>query len=143
MRMVRPRLRLGSFLLLVVIAAQGVAFVIYRERAARREEGLRAALALYRDGATEAILDRLEQPFNVPYTEGDALEDLLKAIKARTRGPKLATGIPIYVDPVGLQEAEQTLSAKVQTPAAPASEGLTLGEQLTRVLRPLGLVVRH
>ena len=41
------------------------------------------------------------------------LEDVLKYIKSATAGPH-DTGIPIYVDPIGLQEAERTLNSAVQ-----------------------------
>ena len=40
------------------------------------------------------------------------LEDVLKYIKSATAGPN-DTGIPIYVDPVGLQEAEITMTSPV------------------------------
>ena len=46
-------------------------------------------------------------------------------------------GIPIYVDPIGLQEAERSMNSTVQRP--PSADTLALGEHLRRVLEPLGL----
>ena len=46
-------------------------------------------------------------------------------------------GIPIYVDPIGLQEAERSMNSTVQRP--PSADTLTLGEHLRRILEPLGL----
>ena len=49
----------------------------------------------------------------------------------------LKSGIPIYVDPIGLQEAEKSMTSPVKRPS-PVNR-LTLGEQLRNVLGPLGL----
>ena len=42
------------------------------------------------------------------------LEDVLKYIKQATQGPNDA-GIPIYVDPQGLQEADKTLTSPIRS----------------------------
>ena len=66
---------------------------------------------------------------------------VLKAVKAQTAGnpklPKPWSGIPIYVDPIGLQEAERSMNSTVERP--PSADSLALGEHLRRVLEPLGL----
>ena len=75
------------------------------------------------------------------YADGARLDVVLKDIKAQTsknpKLPKLPTGIPIYVDPIGLQEAERSMWSVVKRPAA--ADTLTLGEHLRRILEPLGL----
>ena len=40
------------------------------------------------------------------------LEDVLKYVKQAHQGPAFPDGIPIYVDPIGLQEAEQDRSPR-------------------------------
>jgi hypothetical protein len=126
-------LRLSTLLLLIVIVAQGIGLYVYHDREAR----LQAALALYRNGALEEMLERLRTPMDLSYPEGMPLGDLIKRVRMRTTGPKLGAGIPIYVDPVGLQEAGRTMYSEIQTP--PTDRPLTLDEFLNRVLRPLGL----
>src|SRR5260370_38072621 len=62
------------------------------------------------------------------------LEDLLKDIKSATQGPN-DSGIPIYVDPVGLQEAEKTMTSPVTLDL----EGVPLKATLRLLLKQLGL----
>jgi hypothetical protein len=127
------RLRLSTLLLLIVIMALGFGLIVQQ----RKEARLQAALALYRNQAAETILETLEQPIVLAYSNGMTLEDVLKQVKAVTRRPKLPSGVPIYIDPVGLQEAERTLSVPIKT--APPEGELSLREQLRRLLKPLGL----
>ena len=54
--------------------------------------------------------------------------------------PKLPTGIPIYVDPIGLQEAEVSLNSPVKRP--PSADTLAFGEHLRRVLESIGPGIR-
>src|SRR5262245_35925911 len=63
------------------------------------------------------------------------LRDIKKASAAQ---PKLSpAGIPIYVDPIGLSEANKTMTSIVKRP--PSDEKLTLREHLKLALKPLGL----
>jgi hypothetical protein len=128
------RLRLGTLLLLALAAGLGLGLVVQQRRVAR----LRAVLAPYRDPRQEAMLDALEAPVPLSWPDDTPLDEVLKQLKARTTGlPGLPAGFPIYVDPLGLQEAEQTLS--VQVKALPPGGPLPLAESLRRVLEPLGL----
>jgi hypothetical protein len=71
------------------------------------------------------------------YADGAALEEVLKETKLRSSGrPKLKSGIPIYVDPIGLQEIEKSMTSPVSRP--PSADKLTLGEHLRSALDPLG-----
>jgi hypothetical protein len=121
------RIRLSTLVLLIVIVAMGFGLVAQQ----RREVRLNAALSLYRDRANEAILEMLDEPIAVDYTDKSTLEDVLKQIRVLSRG------IPIYIDPIGLQEAEQSLIAPIQPPFP--QRDLPLQEQLHRILKPLGL----
>jgi hypothetical protein len=59
---------------------------------------------------------------------------VLKYIKAATQGPN-DSGIPIYVDPVGLNEAEKTFTSPVTLDL----EGVPLKSTLRLLLKQLGL----
>ena len=67
-----------------------------------------------KDAKSLAILAKLEEPVAMSFPNETPLEDLLKYIKQASTGPN-GTGIPIYVDPLGLQEADRTLTATVSS----------------------------
>jgi hypothetical protein len=128
------RIRLSTLLLLIVVAALVIGLYVQR----RRETQLLADLSIYREPIQEGIYDALDEPIALTYADGAPLDVVLKEIKQKTtKLPKLPTGIPIYVDPIGLQEAEKSLNSEVKRP--PSADRLTLGEHLERVLDPLGL----
>jgi hypothetical protein len=62
------------------------------------------------------------------------LDDVLKYIKQATTTPEYP-GIPIYVDPIGLQEAERSMNSTVQIDL----KGVPLRETLQLCLKQLGL----
>src|SRR5262249_5573038 len=132
----RP-IRFSTFLLLVVVI--GLLIAVYAQRV--REARLWDALSVYRHPRTEGIYDALDLPIPLAYGDQGDLDEVLKEVRRRTTGdpnlPKLPTGIPIYVDPIGLQEAERSLGSTVRRPES--SDTLTLGEHLRRILEPLGL----
>ena len=128
------RIRLSTLLLWMIVIALLVG--LYAQQ--RRTAELRANLSLYRDPATEGIFDVLDQPLALTYADGAHLEEVLKEIKLRSTGwPKLKSGIPIYVDPIGLQEAEKSMTSPVRRPSP--VDRLTLGEHIRSVLGSLGL----
>ena len=88
------------------------------------------------DAKTKAILEALKKPVPMSFRNETPLEDVLKYIRERTKGKELPDGLPIYVDPVGLQEAEKTLVSPVQLDLT----GVPLRETLRLVLKQLGLV---
>ena len=130
-------IRLSTLLLLVPTVA--LFFALYTQR--RRQAELQNALLIYRQPRNEAIHDALGLVIALPYADGDALDNVFKNVKGRTTGhpklPKIPTGIPIYVDPLGLQEVQKSLSTPVKRPAGAAK--LTLGEHLRQILDQFGL----
>ncbi len=76
----------------------------------------------------------LEEPIAMSFPNETPLEDILKYIKQATTGPK-SSGITIYVDPLGLQEADKTLTSPVSLDL----EGIPLRRTLQLALRQLGL----
>jgi hypothetical protein len=89
---------------------------------------------LDRDPKTKSILSKLDEPIAMSFANETPLEDVLKYIKSATAGPN-DTGIPIYVDPVGLQEAEKTMTSPVTVDL----EGVPLKTTLRLLLKQLGL----
>jgi hypothetical protein len=59
------------------------------------------------------ILEHLNEPIAMMFPNETPLDDVLKYIKAATTTPTFP-GIPIYVDPVGLQEAHASIRSTVQ-----------------------------
>jgi hypothetical protein len=73
--------------------------------------------------------EALERPISMHLPNETPLEDALKAIQNATRGPD-GHSISIYVDPIGLQEAEKTMQSPVtinlESVAARTALGLIL-----------------
>jgi RNA polymerase sigma factor (sigma-70 family) len=84
---------------------------------------------------TRAILDALREPIAMSFANETPLEDLLRYVRSATESPKLPRGIPVYVDPVGLTEAEKTMTSPVTIDL----EGVPLRDSLRLVLKQLGL----
>jgi hypothetical protein len=128
------RIRLSTMILLVVVVALLIRLFILKQSEAK----LSGELLRYRNPVAEGLAEILDRPLVLTYPDGAPLEQFLKDIKLRSTGqPKLASGIPIYVDPIGLSEAEKTMSSVIKKP--PVDDKLTLREHLKRVLKPLGL----
>ncbi|MBI1832577.1 MAG: hypothetical protein HYR84_14140 [Planctomycetes bacterium] len=87
------------------------------------------------DAKTQAINASLEKPISMPFQAETPLEDVIKYIQSATRSNSLPEGIPIYVDPIGLQEAEKTLTS----PITLNLEGVTLKKCLKLLLKQLDL----
>jgi hypothetical protein len=87
------------------------------------------------DPRTLAVTAKLEEPIAMSFSSETPLEDVLKYIKQATTTPTYA-GIPIYLDPIGLQEAEKTLTSTIQIDL----EGVPLRRTLQLMLKQLGLV---
>ncbi|MHB1558066.1 MAG: RNA polymerase sigma factor [Isosphaeraceae bacterium] len=83
------------------------------------------------DAKTRQILQKLDQKIDLKIDRDVTLDRFLKAIKQATTD-KTFSGIPIYVDPLGLQEARVSLIQEVQL-LYPAAE---LGFILRETLRP-------
>jgi hypothetical protein len=84
--------------------------------------------------ANTRILESLERPVPMRFPDETALTDVLKSIKQATSTPTYP-GIPIYVDPIGLQEAERSLKSTVEIDL----EGVPLKTTLRLCLEQLGL----
>src|SRR5262249_17446115 len=88
------------------------------------------------EAKTRAILAALRKRLVMSFPSETPLEDVLKHIKSATRSQELPEGIPIYVDPIGLQEAEKSMSSTVILDL----KGVALRETLRLALKQLGLL---
>jgi hypothetical protein len=108
----------------------------YREDA-RVHGTLQSVLTQLRTGydvGDQRIIAKLNMAVPIAFPNETPLEDVLKSIKASTQGPD-DNGIPIYVDPIGLQDAEKTM----QSPVTLDLEGLPLKTTLPLLLKQLGM----
>ena len=87
---------------------------------------------------TRTILSKLEEPISMSFNEETPLDDVLKYIKLATKTPSFP-GIPIYVDPIGLQEADKSLNSTVRSLDI---EGSPLKRTLPLLLSQLDLTYR-
>ena len=84
--------------------------------------------------ANAHIWESLDQPIPMGFPNETPLEDVLKSIQGAMRGSD-GNSIPIYVDPIGLQEAERTMASTVLIDL----EGVALKTSLRLCLKQLGL----
>ncbi len=83
---------------------------------------------------TQEIMQALEEPIVMPFAAKTPLDDVLKYIKVATTTPAFS-GIPIYVEPLGLQEANKSITSTIEFDRA----DLPLKTSLRLILKPLGL----
>jgi hypothetical protein len=115
------RFRLSTMLLLVLILALLFRLFILRQSEAK----LTADLLRYRNPVQEGLVELIDEPLVLNYPDGATLDLFLKDIKLRSTGrPKLPNRVPIYVEPIGLSEAEKTMASVVTKP--PTDAQLTL-----------------
>ncbi|HMF36469.1 MAG TPA: hypothetical protein VKF17_07505, partial [Isosphaeraceae bacterium] len=108
---------------------------VWRTLSERRIARYGKAVDLFeRDAKTKSIQVKLDQPIAMSFPNETPLEDVLKYIKQATQGAN-DSGIPIYVDPLGLQEADKTMTSPVQIDL----EGVPLKTTLRLLLKQLGL----
>jgi hypothetical protein len=82
---------------------------------------------------------KLLQTPSVAFPKETPLEDMLKSVRAALRGKeKGEPGVPIYVNPVALQEAEHTMKSPVEWD----QEGVPLATSLRLMLDQVGLAYR-
>ena len=83
---------------------------------------------------TRVIVDRLEKPIAMSFARETPLQDVLKYLQEATRGPG-DSGIPFFVEQIGLNAAERTLASPVTIDL----EGVSLKTTLRLLLSQLGL----
>jgi RNA polymerase sigma factor (sigma-70 family) len=84
---------------------------------------------------TQSIIERLNEPITMSFSSETPLEDVLKYIKQATSGKDGQTPIPIYVDPIGLQEQDRTMTSTVLIDL----DGVPLKTSLRLLLKQLNM----
>ncbi len=100
-------------------------------RVARNDALLRK---LDRSPRSQAVWKFLDTPITLSFAAETPLEDVLKRIKQAARDSKAAP-LAIYIDPIGLSEAEKSLSSTVTIEL----EDIPLKDSLRLLLREIGL----
>jgi RNA polymerase sigma factor (sigma-70 family) len=88
------------------------------------------------DPKSKIILAKLDEPISMAFQEETPLEDVLKYLAQATVSPELPKGMPIYVDPVGLSEADRNMTSTVRNINL---EGIPLRRTLQLVMKQLDL----
>jgi hypothetical protein len=88
------------------------------------------------DARSQLILGHLAKPVALPFPNETPLQDVITYLKEESKSKELPNGLPIYVDPVGLQDAERTIQSPIQIDL----EGVPLRTTLKFMLRQLDLV---
>jgi hypothetical protein len=129
-------MRLTTLMLLVVILGLSMALILQH----RRHAQILQVFTLYRQRGSESIIEVLERVPRTPLAvdENTEILDVLKALRKTSISPSLPSGIPIYVDPIGLQESGSNLASRLKGPFPPMAE-LTLDNQMKLLLEPMGL----
>ncbi len=131
----RPSVENGSVEELIAVAVgPGQAKTTPSVKNGPMEGGAWAGEGRGEDPKSQQILAKLEEPISMSFANETPLDDVLKYIKQATTTPTYS-GIQIYVDPLGLQEAERSLNSTVQLDL----EGIPLRRTLQLLLTPLRL----
>jgi hypothetical protein len=90
------------------------------------------------DDRSQQIVAELAKPIDLSFKNGTSFEDVIKYVRASTKSTAFPDGIPIYVDPIGLQEAEKSMSSTVTMDVSQ----VPLRTSLKLILRQLSLTYR-
>jgi RNA polymerase sigma factor (sigma-70 family) len=88
-----------------------------------------------KDPRSQVILTKLDDSIAVNFPNETTLDEFLKHIKEATKSTEMPRGIPIYVDPIGLQEAEKSINSTITIDL----DGVPLKRTLQLVLKQIGL----
>jgi hypothetical protein len=87
------------------------------------------------DDRSQRIVAELAKLIDMKFKEETPLEGVIKYVRDSTKSPTFPEGIPIYVDPIGLQEVEKSLTSTVSIDLAQ----VPLRMSLSLLLKQLGL----
>jgi RNA polymerase sigma factor (sigma-70 family) len=100
------------------------------------EAASRDGLRWGQDPRSRQIIARLEELVPMKFLEETPLENVLKHIRDSTKSPEMPAGIPIYIDPIRLSEADKTMASTIRNIDL---EGVPLRRTLQLVLTQLDL----
>ncbi len=88
-----------------------------------------------RDGRSRRIAAELDKPIDMAFPTDTPLKLVIDYIRQATSGPAFPEGIPIYIDPIGLQDADKTIADTVMINL----KQVPLRTSLTLLLKQLSL----
>jgi len=88
-----------------------------------------------KDDRSQKIAAALGKLIDMHFPNETPLEDVIKYIRSCTKSPTFSDGIPIYIDPLGLQEADKTMTSPVTIDV----KEVALRTSLTLILKQIGL----
>lgn len=89
----------------------------------------------YSDSRTAAINAALDRPMDLPFAQPTPFDAIVKHIQESTKSTELPNGVPIYIDPIGLDEAEKSMASTVKINLG----GIPLRRSLALLLAQLDL----
>jgi hypothetical protein len=90
------------------------------------------------DDRSQRIAKELGRVLDMPFKADTPLSDIVEYVRKGTSGSAFPEGIPIYIDPQGLQEAEKTMASSVSIDL----HGIPLRTSLRLLLKQLSLAYR-
>lgn len=95
------------------------------------ESRIRKAITDAVETKDRPLLEALDRKIVMAFPDKTPLEDVLKYFRTATRGDKLPNGVPIIVDPAGIDDVDGRMRTKVSM----VSDQVALSEALTFVLK--------
>ncbi len=124
-------------LALAYIVEDDLLFISSPKGVDRERKEMMTGLAADAVPKTRKVLDELEKPISMSFRNETPLADILKYIKGTTRS-KTDSGIPIYIIPEGLAEAQKTMKSTSSLVTIDL-EGVPLRTTLRLLLKQLDL----
>jgi hypothetical protein len=87
------------------------------------------------DDQSQKIAGELGKLVDMPFRSATPLEDVIKYVRASTKSTNFPDGVPVYVDPLGLQEQEKSMSSTITIDLAQ----VPLKTSLRLLLKQVGL----
>ena len=88
------------------------------------------------DDRSRRVAAELNKVMDMHFHNETPLEDVIKYVRTATTGPAFPDGIPIYLDPIGLQEAEKTETSPIRLDLSQ----IPLRTSLKLALKQLGML---
>ena len=109
--------------------------IISSPEAIERESNESPVIAGDRKKATMEVLAKLDARIPMHFATETALDDVLNHVKQTTKRSEADPGVPIYVKPTGLREAERAMTSTIRIDL----EGVPLKTSLRLLLKQLDL----
>ncbi len=100
------------------------------------EVGLIGPVRCSDDVRSRRVIAKLEQIVPMKFPQGTPIEEVIQHIKDATKSSDMPSGLPVYIDPIGLSETSKTLESTITIDL----EGIPLRRTLQLALAQIDLV---